>query len=82
MKRKVEIFKDKELERKNTSLGEGDRKVIKRGGKKWIRITRIREREIDSMCVIERKRWRSKREKNKELKSNENESINAIHIKV
>ena len=66
MKRKVEIFKDKELERKNTSLGESERKKIKReerDGKKWIRITRKREREIDSMCVIEGKRWRSKRER-------------------
>ena len=61
MKRKVEIFKDKELERKNTSLGESQRKKIKReeiDGKKWIRITEKREREIDSMCVIERKRGR------------------------
>ena len=68
MKRKVEIFKDKELERKNTSLGESERKNKKRG-KRWKKVDKNywnREREIDSLCVIERKRWRSKREKQKE----------------
>ena len=37
MKRKVEIFKDKELERKNTSLGESERKNKKRG-KRWKKV--------------------------------------------